>query len=39
MEDKAIVLSDLKAYTPVRLAVPLVGDITQPRIDVSLSAR
>ncbi|KWU42169.1 hypothetical protein RHOSPDRAFT_36290 [Rhodotorula sp. JG-1b] len=29
---------DFSAYTPVRLAVPLVGDITQPRIDVSLAA-
>lgn len=39
MEDGAIVLSDLTAYTPVRLAVPLVGDITQPRIDVGFPAR
>lgn len=35
MEDGAIVLSDLTAYTPVRLAVPLVGEIKQPHIDVS----
>ncbi|GAA5977541.1 hypothetical protein JCM10908_005008 [Rhodotorula pacifica] len=37
VEDGALVLTDLKAYTPARLAVPLVGEIMQPRINVSIS--
>ncbi|GAA5860671.1 hypothetical protein JCM3774_006246 [Rhodotorula dairenensis] len=37
-EDGALVLTDLKAYAPVRVAIPLVGEITQPRMNVSLSA-